>query len=131
MAGASAYLENKILDHLTGKGAYSAPATLNVALYTATPSDTGGGTEVSGNGYARVSTVTADWNTASAGAVNNANDIAFPTATGNWGTVTHFGLFDATTAGNLLFWGALTVSKQVSADDQLKFLAGNLTLDPD
>ena len=55
MAGFSDYLEDKVLNHVFGGTAYTAPSTLYVGLYTAAPSDTGGGTEVSGGSYARKS----------------------------------------------------------------------------
>jgi hypothetical protein len=55
MAGFSDYLEDKVLDHVFGGNAYTAPTTLYVALYTVAPTDTGGGTEVSGGAYARQS----------------------------------------------------------------------------
>ena len=125
------YLENKLVDHVTKKATYTAPTNLFVGLYTVTPSDAGGGTEVSGGAYARVSTATADWNTASGGTLTNANDIVFPQATASWGTVVAFGIFDASTAGNLLIWGPLLTSKVVSTDDQMTFLASNVTWKPD
>jgi hypothetical protein len=102
-----------------------------VGLYTAAPSDAGGGTEVTGGSYARKSTAGADWSAASAGSANNANALTFVTATASWGTVTHFGLFDASTAGNLIRWAALTTSKTVGSGDTASFAAAALvtTLD--
>lgn len=130
MAGFSDYSENKVLDHITGKTTFTKP-TAYVGLYTAAPTDAGGGTEVSGGSYARVATAGADWVAASAGATDNANAIAFPTASGSWGTVTHFGLFDASTTGNLLAWGALGTSKVIGSGDTAQFAVGALdvTLD--
>lgn len=127
MGSFSDYLENKVLDHVTGKTSYTKP-TSYVALYTAAPSDAGGGTEVSGGSYARVATAGADWNAASSGSVSNAAALTFPTASGSWGTVTHFGLFDASTTGNLLAWGSLTTSKSVGSGDTAQFAIGSLTL---
>lgn len=121
----SDYLENKINDHIVGKTSYTMP-TAYVALFTAAPSDSGGGTEVSGGSYARKSTAGADWNASSGGSISNANAITFVTATGSWGTVTHFGVFDASSAGNLLFWAALTTSKTISNGDTASFAAGAL-----
>jgi hypothetical protein len=121
----SDYAENKINELLVGKTAFTLP-TAYVALYTAAPSDSGGGTEVSGGSYARKSTVGADWNTSSGGSISNANAITFVTAAGSWGTVTHFGVFDASTTGNLLFWAALTASKTVGSGDTASFAAGAL-----
>lgn len=128
MAGFSDYLENEILDHVFGVGSYTAPS-IYVALYTAAPSDSGGGTEVSGNNYSRV--LHSSWATASGGATSNSGAITFPTPSGAWGTVTHFGLFDASTSGNLLGWGALSTSKSPTSGDTVSFADGALdvTLD--
>ena len=126
------YAENKVLDHMTGKAAWGA-VTAYVGLFTAAPSDAGGGTEVSttGTGYARKATAAADWNAAAAGSTSNANALTFAAATGSWGTVTHFGLFDAATAGNLLRWAALGTSKAIGTGDTASFAAGALTLTED
>jgi hypothetical protein len=125
------YWENEILDHLFGKGSYT-PPTIYVGLSTADPTDDASGlAEPSGNSYARVATASADWNVASGGAIANVNDITFPEATGSWGTITHFAIFDAASAGNMLAHGALNVSKSISSGDTAKFAAGDLdvTLD--
>ncbi|MFZ5805795.1 MAG: phage tail fiber protein [Verrucomicrobiota bacterium] len=131
MSAKSDYLENKILDHTLGNTAYSAPATIYVALYTAAPNDAGGGTEVSGYAYARKSVTnnTTNWPNASGGSKSNGADIEFAAASGgNWGTVTHFALFDAATAGNMLYYGALTSSKTINDGDQARFATGALTI---
>lgn len=104
MAGFSDYSSRKILDHIVGKTSYTMP-TSYVGLYTAAPTDAGGGTEVSGNGYARVATTGTTWNAASGSAPasnSNAAAITFPQSTASWGTLVAWGLFDAATAGNLL-----------------------------
>jgi hypothetical protein len=124
------FLENKVLDHTLGKTSYTMPS-IWVGLFTAAPSDAGGGTEVSGGSYARKSTAGADWNAASAGSSSNANAITFVTATGSWGTVTHFGIFDASTAGNLLRWAALGASKTIGTGDTASFAAGALVVTED
>lgn len=126
------YWENEILDHIFGKGTYTPPSNIHVALSTADPTDDGSGiAEPSGNGYARKQTAPADWNVASGGALDNANAIEFAQATGSWGTITHFALFDAATAGNMLAHGALTASKAIGSGDTARFAAGELdvTLD--
>lgn len=131
MSAKSDYLENKFLDHVLGNTAYSVPATVYVALYTATPNDAGGGTEVSGNGYARASVTnnTTNWPNASGGSKSNGAAIQFAAASGgSWGTVTHFALFDAASAGNMLYYGALTSSKTINDGDQAQFAASTLTI---
>jgi hypothetical protein len=124
MAGFSDYLENKVVGHVFGGSAYTAPATLYVALYTSAPSDTGGGTEVSGGAYARQTaafTVTND-------TASNTSAIEYPTATANYGTVVAVGVFDALTSGNLLAYGNLTTSKTVSTGDVFRFNAGAIDI---
>jgi hypothetical protein len=132
MAGFSQYTQQKLLDHLLKTAAFTQPTDIYVALYSAAPSDTGGGTELSGNGYARVQHNS--WNAASAASpsvADNNGEVSFPTATGAWSEATHFGLFDASTAGNLLGWGQLTTPKTAGAGDVLRFASGELdvTLD--
>jgi len=144
MAGKSDYLENKYIDFLLRAQTFTAPTTVYVALFTATPSDTGGGTEVTGGSYARVAVTSslANWaGTQSAGSTvassgtggqtSNNNAINFPTPTASWGTVTSFGLYDASTAGNLLYFGNLTSSQTISTGNTVSFPAGSLTITED
>lgn len=105
IGGMSDYLENKLLDHSLGKAAYTMP-TNYLALFTAAPSDAGGGTEVSGGSYARQNVSTA-MNSAASGQATTGSLVAFPDATANWGTVLAWATFDASTAGNMLWWGWL------------------------
>jgi hypothetical protein len=131
MGSFSDHWENEILDHIFGKGSYT-PPTIYVGLSTADPLDNGSGlAEPSGNGYARVATSGASWTTSSGGSLSNAGDISFTQATGSWGTITHFALFDAASAGNMLVHGALNQSKTIASGDTAKFAAGDLdvTLD--
>jgi hypothetical protein len=121
----SDYAEDKVNELLVGKTAFATP-TAYVALYTAAPSDSGGGTEVTGGSYARKSTAGADWAASSGGSIQNANAITFATATASWGTVTHFGVFDALSGGNLLLWAPLTTSKTIGSGDTASFAAGAL-----
>jgi hypothetical protein len=131
MGGFSGYWESKILDHLFGKGSYT-PPTIYVGLSTADPTDDGTGlAEPSGNAYARVQTSTSDWNAASNGSLDNTNDITFDLATGSWGTITHFALFDAATAGNMLAHGALSQSKAIGESDTARFKASDLQISLD
>jgi len=131
MGSFSNYWEDEILDHLFGKGAYS-PPTIYVALSSANPGESGTGlSEPGGNGYARAVTSAGDWSAADGGLLDNADAIEFGTAAGDWGTMTHFALFDAATAGNMLAYGTLTQSKTVNGGDTVRFAAGDLevTLD--
>jgi hypothetical protein len=136
MAAKSSYLEGKLLDLVLGATAYAAPATVYVGLYTAAPTDAGGGTEVSAGGYARPSVTNnaTNWPAASGSPRSKANGtvITFGTPSANWGTVTHFGIFDAVTAGNLLYWAPLTASKVINnGDGAPSFAAGAITVSED
>lgn len=135
MAGKSDYLEAAILNHIFRTTALTQPGTLYVALFTAAPSDAGGGTEVAGGSYARASvgSADADWSAPSGDPrqVGNAGAITFPTATGTWGTLTHFAIMDAASAGNQLYWGALTSTPTISSGMTPSFAAGALTVSED
>jgi hypothetical protein len=124
----SNYLELEVLDHVFGGSAYSAPGTIYAALFTVAPSDTGGGTEVSGGSYARQSMA---FGTASSGSISNSGSVEYPTATGDYGTVVAMGLFDAASSGNLLAYGNLTASKTVSNGDVFRFNASSVTISLD
>tara|TARA_R100001480_G_scaffold33147_1_gene44760 strand:- start:1091 stop:1486 length:396 start_codon:yes stop_codon:yes gene_type:complete len=128
MAGFSDYLEDKVLNHVFGGNSYTAPGTLYVGLFTAAPSDSGGGTECSGGSYARKSMPAMTVSGTSPTTATNGAAVEFATATGSWGTVTHVGVFDASTSGNLLGFAALTASKTVSSGDVFRFDAGDLDI---
>jgi len=126
MAGFSDYLEDKVLDHVFGGVAYTQP-TKHVALYTVAPTDTGGGTEVTGGAYAR-QTSTFNVSGTSPTTATNAAAIEYPTATANYGTVVAVGILDASSGGNLLAYANLTTSKTVSTGDVFRFDAGDLDI---
>ena len=127
MSGFSDYLEDKVLEHVFGGNAFTAPSTLYVALYTVAPSDTGGGTEVSGGAYARQTATFTVYGTNPTTASNTAA-IEYPTATANYGTVVAVGVLDASSSGNLLAYSTLDSSKVVSSGDVFRFNAGDLDI---
>ena len=136
MGSFSDYLELEILDHILGGADYARPATVYIGLWTSALSDASTGSsagEVSGGAYARVSVTNnnTNWPAASSGAKANGTAITFTQATAGWGTVTHFAILDASTAGNILGWGALTASKTIENGDTASFAIGDLdvTLD--
>ena len=140
MSSMTDYLENKLVDNFFRTTTFSRPATLYIALYTTSTTDAGGGTEVTGGSYARQALNPLDTNwyatqggttgasSGTGGATSNAAEVAFPVATANWGTITNVAIMDASTSGNMLFHGALTVSKTVNSGDQFKFSASNLSV---
>lgn len=121
----SNYLENKLIDHILRNTPYTTPGTsIYIALYTSDPTDADTGSEVSGGSYARVQ-VTA-WNAPASRATANTSDIPFTQSTGSWGTVSHIGIRDNSTGGNLLFYGQLTTSRTVNSGDIFTIEAGEL-----
>jgi hypothetical protein len=126
----SNYTENKILDHIVGKTSFTMP-TVWIGLSTANPGETASGlAEPVAMAYARVA-VAGLWAAAASGSISNNAEIAFVTATGSWGTLTHFALFDAETTGNMLWYGSLTQSKAIVSGDTAKFEIGSLVLTAD
>jgi hypothetical protein len=132
MAGfISTYLANELLDHCFGNAAFSAPATVYVALFTVAPTAGGGGTEVTGGSYARVSVTNNATNfpAASGQIKRNGTSITFPTPTADWapsGTpVIGAALFDASTSGNMLIYGVFTTSRVIVNGDAAPVIAAN------
>lgn len=120
----SNYLETKVLDHVFTNTAYTSPSAVYVALFTSNPAEDGSGTEVSGGGYARqAGSFSVTGNTATTTA-----SIEYPTATADYGTVTHVGIYDASTAGNMLAYAALTASKTISSGDVFRIPTGDLDI---
>lgn len=133
MAGSKTdWYENKVIEHLFETD-YTAPANLYVGLFleSAKPADAGGGTEASGGAYARVAVARASGWTSAGNATENAADIDFPEATASWGELGAFALFDALTAGNMLYWGDLTTPKTINSGDTAKIPAGDLDITED
>jgi hypothetical protein len=145
MAAMSDFLENKLVDHIFRGVTYTVPTTLYVALYTSAPSDSGAGIEVpiGTNAYARKEVISTAgspvWantqgvagtatSSGTSGVTSNTSAITFIIPSGSWGTVTHFGILDAATGGNLLFHGALTVSQTVNTGNTVSFAAGALQI---
>ena len=125
MSAMSDYLENEILDHILGTGAYTMPTTVYVGLSTGSFNDDNSGTELTGSNYARESI---SFGAAASGTASNDAAVEFNAATGSWGTVSHFGVFDALTSGNLLIHGALTASKVIDTGDILKIAIGDMDI---
>ena len=120
----SNYLETKVLDHVFGGTAYTAASTLYLALHTSNPDEDDSGTEVSGGGYARQTVAF----TTSGNTTSNTAAVEYDTATANYGTVTHVGVYDASTAGNLLAYAALSSSKTIETGDVFRVPAGDLDI---
>lgn len=116
------YGENAVLTLIKNEGPYY------LGLFTVAPTETGGGTEVTGGAYARQAVT---FGTPADGTMKNSAAIEFPTATANWGTAKAWGLFDAATSGNLIWYGNITTAKELLAGDIYRITAGSLTLTMD
>jgi hypothetical protein len=125
MAEFSNFLENALINAVLRNTTYTSPATVYVSLYTSDPTDAGTGTEVSGGSYARTAVT---FGAPSNGVSTNSADVTFPVATASWGTITHMGLHDASTSGNLLFHSPLDTSKTIDSGDIFKFSSGNISV---
>lgn len=126
----SNYLENAVLNHVlrgsTGGTSLAQPANVYVALYTVTAGESGGGTEVLGNAYARQ---VAAFSAPVGGQTANSGAILFPISTAAWGTLVGFGLHDALTGGNLLYFGLLSSSVVVdAANRRIELEAGSIVV---
>jgi hypothetical protein len=122
MSSFSDYLENAVLNHVFRNTALTAPASVWLALYTVAPTDAGGGTQVTGAGYARQQIT---FGAPSGGAISNTAAVSFTATGGNYGTVVAVGIFDASTAGNLLAWDDIT-SAVINDGDTLNFPIGDI-----
>lgn len=118
--------ETHVLNYMFTTSSVTRPTAWYLALFTSDPAEDASGTEVSTSGTAytrKAVTFTVSGNTAS-----NSAEIEFPTATASFGTVTHFGVFDAASSGNLIAYGSLSTSKTIETGDVLRVPASNLDL---
>jgi len=125
MGSLSNFLENELIDHVFGGGAYTPPATVYLALATADPGEAGPPTEPSGNGYAREAIT---FGAAASRQIVQSAQVNFDQATGSWGTITHYAIMDALTSGNMMAYGALSVSKEVVAGNTPSVAASEVVI---
>lgn len=129
-SGKGNYLSGKLLDYVLSVASFTPAATVYVALYTVMPSGSGGGTEVTGGSYARVAVTNnaTNWPAQTAQTKNNGAVIDFGTATADWGTIVGAAIWDASSSGNLYYWGPLTVSRTVLNGDSFKIPVNGATI---
>lgn len=130
MGSKANFLENKLLEHVFS-AAYTRPANVYIALFTVAPGETGGGNEVSGSNYSRVAVSTSGGWTVSGNAASNASRIEFPAPSGSWGTIVAFGIFDASSGGNLLYYGSLVSSVSITTGQIPIFESGDIDITED
>src|SRR5262245_41688257 len=129
MAGLSDGSENKLLNVIFNQTNWTAPTAIYMSLHTADPGDTGTNEHASSGGYARVDcTSSFPTATGTGGSISNDVQINFPTATADWTTVTHWGIWDASTSGNFLLGGSLTTPRTATTGTQEQVLVGALTI---
>lgn len=123
----SNYLSTAVLNMIFRNTAYTRPATVYVALYIGNPTAADTGQEVTGGSYARQAvTFAAPAVSGGVQTVKNSAEIIFPIATANWGLITHVGIRDAATGGNLLYFGELENARTILTSDVFKYLASQL-----
>lgn len=121
------HAEDLVLKWLLTTGTAARPTQWHVGLFTAAPGETGGGTEVSGNAYARkAATFTVSGTSPTEATTSGA--IEFDTATGSWGTITHVAVFDAASSGNMIAYAELDVAKTIGEGDVFRIPAGDLDI---
>lgn len=128
MASFSDYTENLVLNFLFTTNAATRPTAWYVGLFTAAPGEAGGGTEVTGSGYARKVTGTITVSGTATTATNSAAIEFDPATGGNWGTITHAAIFDAETSGNMLAYAPLTTQRIINDGDVFRVPASSLTI---
>ena len=121
----SNYLENALINATLRNTTYTSPSVVYAGLFTSDPTDAGTGTEVTGGSYARKAMT---FGAPSNGASVNSGAVEFDQATANWGTITHFAIYDALTTGNMLYHGALTASKTIETGDVFKFATSSVSV---
>lgn len=124
MSDLSDFLENELLDHVFRNAAYTPPAAVYLGLYTAAPTDAGGGTQVTGGAYARQAIT---FGAASGGTISNTSAASFTASGGSFGAVVAVGVFDALTSGNMLMWKAIS-SVTVASGETLNFPIGDIDI---
>lgn len=116
--------ETSTLNYLFTVDSVTRPTTWYVGLFTDDPGETGAGTEVSGGSYVRTAvTLTVSGNTAT-----NSGAVEFAAATGSWGTITHIGVMDASSGGNMIVYAALDASKAIASGDVFRIPDGDLDI---
>lgn len=122
------YLEAQLLNHVLRATPYSSPSAVYVALFTVAPTESGGGTEVSGGSYVRQPVT---FTSPAPDTVSNTADVTFPIATADWGDIEAFALLDQPSSGNMLYFADLTAPKTINTSDQFRFPAGQLVVQED
>jgi hypothetical protein len=124
--------EMRLLDHYTGKTAYTVP-TRYLGLSSTTPTEAGAATEPTAGAYARFQLTAANWTAATGGNPSSTSYGAVITmvqATGGWGTQTHYTLYSVATVGTGLvqFFGTLDQAKAVQTSDQASFAVNTVLI---
>lgn len=131
MGGKSDYLELKVINLVCGGVAFSAPATLYWALFVSDPADNGIGTEVIGGSYGRIGQTNNTTNFPVGNPKNNGTDVNFTTPSADWGLVSHWALFDASSGGNMLYFGPFVSPQTITVGIPVRIPAGSIQITED
>lgn len=123
VAAATITLANSLLNAVLRGAAYTSPGTVYLGLYTSSPSASGAGSEVTGGSYTRLAVT---FSAASNGAVSNAAELDFANMPAT--TVRGLAILDASSAGNMLFYGTLGTAKSTNAGDTFTVKLGDLSI---
>lgn len=121
---ATNYLEDALLNATLAATTYTSPANVYVALYSTAPTESTSGTELSGNGYARQEATFS----VTSGVASSTADVTFTATGGNWSTAVAWGIVNASSAGNILYYNTLVPSQTVLDGDDLIISSGNITI---
>lgn len=125
MSSFTDYLEAALLNHVFRNVALTSPATIRVALFTVAPGEAGGGTEVTGAGYARQPIT---FGAPSGGQIANTGAVTFTASGGNFGTIAGAAIFDAASGGNMLAYRAVATSGPINDGDSVTIAVGAFTI---
>jgi hypothetical protein len=117
-------LANKLANATVANVSYSSPANVYTALYSTAPTVSTSGTELTGNGYARVLTT---FGTPTDGSISSTANVSFTATGNNWPLTTAVAIVDASTGGNIMYFQAIA-SRNVQVGDTLTFEAGEITV---
>lgn len=124
------FAESLTLNYILTTNSVTRPTEFHIGLFTAAPGEAGGGTEVTGGSYVRRPVTFAVSGTAPTLA-QNPTAVEWPTATANWGVITHVAVFDASSGGNMIDYAMLDSSKEILNGDVFRIPVNSYKIEID
>ncbi len=120
------YLEDALVNHVLRNTVMTSPSTVYLALFSGNPGEAGGGTELSGNGYARIAIT---FGTPSpSGVVNNTNTLTFSASGGAWLGIVAHAIMDAVSGGNMLYYETGVSGPTLADGESYEFGSGDIAV---